>query len=266
MDILTHIVTGAAVGTVIAAFRPKFNSVGHIILSGAVGGAFPDIDAISLWSKFDITIGKFLGLVHSGKEIYFGKFWYSHHGFFHSLVAAVIAGFLIGCFIYVYRRLMMRQEKSFPVFFKNHIPVFLAFILGAVAHAFEDMLTPASVWGGVRFLWPLDEYTGGWGKIWWWNNYDIFLVVFFSWLLGTWLIYSSRFARFRIYIIMAMIVLSCSGIYHQVNTRKTDYAYTGHTMNYARLEEKSKSEQQRILGKKIYRLMARFDNFLPFNF
>jgi hypothetical protein len=39
------------------------------------------------------------------------------------------------------------------------------------------MPTPASTWGGVNFFWPFKTYIGGTGHIWWWNNYDIFLIV-----------------------------------------------------------------------------------------
>jgi len=94
MDILSHTLSGIAVGTVAAAFvRKSRNSAKKkalIILSGALAGAIPDIDAISLWSGFDNAIGSPLGLNYSGREIYFGKLWYSHHGMFHSLFMGLL--------------------------------------------------------------------------------------------------------------------------------------------------------------------------------
>ncbi len=268
MDILTHIVSGVAVGSVVAAFAAsKPVSMKRIFAAGALGGAFPDIDAISLWSKFDTTIGKWLGLAHNGKDIYFGKFWYSHHGFFHSIAAAIIVGFLIGCGIYFYRWMRMQRENPFLIFFRENLPVYLAFVLGCLAHAAGDFLTPASAWGGVRLLWPLTDYVGGWGKVWWWNNYDVFLIISGCALLNIILILSANFIRFRVNIItLVVFLLAFAGVWRQVETRNTSYAYAGHTKKYNQLEEKSKEEQRHILGTKAYRAMTHFDEWLPLNF
>ncbi len=97
MDILSHSLSGVAFGTVIASFTDKgFKRKAGVVLLSGFGGALPDIDAISLWSKFDTTIGHFFGLAHSGNEIYFSKFWYSHHGAMHSLLVAGIVTLIIG--------------------------------------------------------------------------------------------------------------------------------------------------------------------------
>jgi membrane-bound metal-dependent hydrolase YbcI (DUF457 family) len=268
MDILTHVVSGIAVSSVIAGFSaPKSAPARRIIAAGAVGGAFPDIDAISLWSKFDVTAGKLLGLAHSGKDIYFGKFWYSHHGFFHSLGAAVIAGFIIGASVFLFRRMRRKNTKPFPCYLKDNLPVYMAFVAGCTIHALGDMFTPASVWGGVRFFWPLQDYAGGWGKIWWWNNYDIFLLLCVCSLINILLIILANFVRFRVNIVVFLVFLFTStGVYYQANRRKTNYAYTGHTGKYNLLEQQSKEEQQEILGKKTYRIMQQFDKLIPFNF
>ncbi|MBC7485616.1 MAG: metal-dependent hydrolase [Cytophagaceae bacterium] len=94
MDIITHGLSGVAVGKVAASFTGKGvkNKMTIVLLSG-LAAILPDFDALSLWSKFDATIGKLFNLQHSGKGIYFSKFWYSHHGFLHSLVAASLATF-----------------------------------------------------------------------------------------------------------------------------------------------------------------------------
>ena len=77
MDILTHILSGTTTAACIAltAKLPRKTQLRMICL-GALAGALPDIDALSLWSGFNSTIGTWLHLKHSGNQIYFGKFWY----------------------------------------------------------------------------------------------------------------------------------------------------------------------------------------------
>jgi inner membrane protein len=91
MDIISHTLTGIAVGTLSAAlFIRSWKSKVAIIFAGVVGRAPPDFDAISLWSKFNSTIGLLVGLSHSGKAICFEKFWYYHHGASHSIIAPIV--------------------------------------------------------------------------------------------------------------------------------------------------------------------------------
>jgi hypothetical protein len=268
MDLLTHIISGIAVSSVVASTNSKIIPAPRILAVGALGGAFPDIDAISLWSRFDATIGKWFGLAHTGREIYSGKFWYSHHGFFHSIAAAVMVGFLLGCLAYLYHRLRwQRQRDPFSRYLKTGLPVYLVFVLGCLAHVAGDLITPASVWGGARLFWPYAGYTGGWGNVWWWNNYDIFLIISAGTCLNILLIAVAKHIRFRPGIIAIFVVLHILvGVWRQAATRQTDYAYTGNTGQYQQLEEKSKTEQQRILGPKLYRAMDRFDHWLIINF
>ena len=269
MDILTHIVSGFAASSVVAAFAtPKSFRKKRILAAGALGGAFPDIDTISLWSKFDATIGKCFGLAHSGNEIYYGKFWYSHHAFSHSIAAAVITGLMFICLAYLYHWIRWQEQReSLYQFYNNNISVLHAFVLGCIVHVAGDLLTPASVWGGVQLFWPYADYMGGFGKIWWWNNYDIFLIILAGALLNTVLIIVSRYFYVRsgiFALLVALLVLA--GVWLQASTRKTDYSYTGHTRQYQLLERKSKEEQQRILSPKVYHVMENVDNSLPFNF
>jgi len=66
MDILIHAFSGVAVGSVISSFSNK-----SIIKKTSIPLEFceslPDFNAISLWSKFDNTIGSLLNLSYSGK-------------------------------------------------------------------------------------------------------------------------------------------------------------------------------------------------------
>ena len=163
MDLLTHISAGLAIGTCIAVgTKSSALKKTGIILAGALGGALPDIDAISLWSKFDSTFGRFFGLQHSGRFIYSGKLWYSHHGFMHSLVASLIFGFLLLLFIYFIRsRFRGISFSSFGQSVKNNRRLLFGFLGGYLAHLLCDMPTPAASWGGVRLFYPFTGYIGG---------------------------------------------------------------------------------------------------------
>ena len=137
----------------------------------------PDIDAISLWSGFDSTFGYLFGLDASGREIYSGKFWFSHHNFFHSIAAGLMFSGLIFLLLHY---IANRKSKIMKTMKENLAPNFLyiiTFFSGFIVHLLEDMPTPASAWGGVNLFWPFDGFVGGFGCIWWWNNYDIFLII-----------------------------------------------------------------------------------------
>ena len=50
-------------------------------------------------------------------------------------------------------------------------------VTSTVAGTTRDRQYVDTVWNGVNFFWPSKYYIGGTGDIWWWNNYDIFLIV-----------------------------------------------------------------------------------------
>jgi len=165
MDILSHTLSGvasASLGVSLLPLKAK-EKIKYLIL-GAFVGAFPDIDAVSMWSKWDSVFHT----AQKGSSIYTDKHWYSHHGFFHSL----FAGLLLVGFIFLIQKFITKKTLE-----KKHFWMYGFLILGFVAHLFEDMPTPFSAWGGVRFWFPSEVYVGGFGKIWWWNNYDIFLLI-----------------------------------------------------------------------------------------
>lgn len=269
MDILTHTLSGIAVGTVIASFSKRGfrEKIGLIAIAG-FGGAFPDFDAISLWSKFDNTIGRLFGLHNSGKEIYFSKFWYSHHGFLHSL----FAGFFIAILILLLISLIRTSRKNFSLFklfisSKHYRLFFISFILGFTIYLFEDMSTPASVWGGVNLLWPMKSYIGGSGDLWWWNNYDLFLIVSGIVLLNVLLLFISGILKINSKkLTTSIFIVGLTLALVQVKTRRFDFNYTGHTPKYQEYEQKSKAIQKEILGVTVYNLMLEFDNKMSINF
>lgn len=266
MDLITHTISGIAVGTVAASFIEKgaLKKTG-VILIGGLGGALPDIDAISLWSKFDATIGAPLNLDHTGKEIYFSKFWYSHHAFMHSLFAGLALALIAGCIIN-FKRFQNKSKQSHKGLKRMVLPS-LSFLGGYLIHLLEDMPTPASVWGGVNFLWPSKSYVGGTGDIWWWNNYDLFLIIASVILLNLLCFFLNLWVKPNLKRIPIFIFLLGASLFvFQVKTRQFDFNYTGFSSKYNEYELKSKEIQKEILGEKIYQLMVKLDNSIPLYF
>lgn len=266
MDIISHTLTGIAIGTLSATVsNNSWKNKGLIIAMGALGGALPDFDAISLWSKFDSTIGLFLGLSHSGKEIYFGKLWYSHHAFMHSLMSPILIIFLVSLTKTIIRR-EFKINKILKRINENRF-LNLAFFFGFLFHLLEDMPTPSSVWGGVNLFFPSSDYIGGFGNIWWWNNYDLVLIIIGVILLN--LIINLIPAGYYKVKVRSCISVSSMGIVLfliQINTRTTDFSYNGHTINYDNYELQSKNIQRDILGEKLFEIMTSIDNKIPLNF
>lgn len=269
MNILTHTLSGVAVGTVVASFsKSGFANKTKIILFSGFAGALPDIDAISLWSQFDSTIGEFFHLSTKGKDIYSAKFWYSHHGFMHSLFAGMLFAFFASLANYIID-IIFKKQKNFNLIssINDNKLIPIGFFLGFIIHLIEDMPTPASSWGGVNFFWPSRSYIGGTGDIWWWNNYDIFLIVLCVIVLNLFFMIISKFVSFSLKkATIIVFLLGFSSIFYQIKTRDFDFAYLGYLKNFQEYESKSKELQRDILGKKLYAIMEKFDNKLRIYF
>ena len=260
MDLLTHIVSGAAVGGTVGHFSPKKNSALIFPVIGGFGGLLPDVDAISLWSKFDTTIGKWLHLSHPGHVIYSEKFWYSHHGFTHSIFAPVLYGLVFVLFAFLLKKITIQSYTSWV------LPL-SAFLLAYWIHLLEDLPTPDGPWGGIRLFFPSTTYVGGTGQIWWWNNYDIFLLAF-SLLIANWIIHlllrKKEIWKTRVSLVYTACVFSL--IFYQINHRPFDFTYNGDGVNYEFLEQKSLALQEEILGPWLYSIMHSLDQHLPLYF
>lgn len=268
MDILTHAISGTAVATCAASFvQTSPSRKAKILLAGTLGGMFPDIDAISMWSRFDATIGKLFGLSHTGKAIYSAKFWYSHHAFFHSLLASILFGILFVLIAYSIHKLISKKQLSVTNYGKSHLIYFIVFVLGFWSHLAGDLPTPSSSWGGVAMFFPSSNYVGGSGKIWWWNNYDIFLLILGCIILN--LSIPSLFKAIRNkskIFTSAILAITLGFILIQVNSREYNYAYDESRAKYAEMEQNSKKEQERILGQRLYQYMEKFDGILKIHF
>lgn len=264
MDILSHTFSGLAVGTVAIGFVNGWKNKASVLFLGALGGFLPDIDAISYWKKFDATIGSFLHLKQSGYKIYHSKIWYGHHGALHSITFHLLLSVAVALAAW-----FLSRKSSFIVFIKKRLVFVLTFVLGALMHLLEDLPTPDFVWRGVRFFWPSPEYIGGFGKIWWWNNYDIVLiiitVVFLNLSMAV-IALKSSFSKPMKWLRLSFFLLGFSLIVYQMNTRNYDFNYEGfaeHHSVWQKHEAKSKAIQRELLGDWLYQKMNYLDRQLP---
>lgn len=261
MDILSHTLSGIAVGTAVATFvkssRYSLKRKFYIILSGALAGAIPDIDAISLWSGFDSYIGTPLGLRHSGSDIYFGKLWYSHHGMMHSLFMGLLLPFLWWVIGGTFSR---NRQKFIPRltarWHKGKLGS-LAFFLAYSVHCFQDMITPSGSWGGIRLLFPASDYFGGWNHIWWWNNYDLFLVILSVIVLN---LLFQLIKKHRRHLVCGCMIVGALIFALQISRRPNLESI------WNKNELASKQLQKEFLHPKVYSIMKDFDNSMNLNF
>ncbi len=266
MDILIHTLSGTTTAALISIFT-KANKKNKLllVLLGGLAGAMPDIDAISLWSGFDSTIGNWLHLNHTGKEIYFGKLWYSHHGFFHSFMAAGLLAFVFVCL-----RKICLNEKSWKIYFNQTQTrwILILFFCSYVSHLAGDLPTPAAAWGGIRLFFPFNSYIGGFGTTWWWNNYDVFLSLLTATILLIILILIEGKVLQKDYFQMSVwvYVLSITFCTYFVTHRSISYAYEGNTSRYTFYERTSKIDQYSRLRKRLFWIMTKLDNKLPIYF
>lgn len=249
-----------AAGTVCASLSKRsFGQRALIVLTGAVAGALPDLDVISLWSGFDDTLGKLLGINHDGRDIYFGKYWYSHHAITHSFFASVVCSIALG--------LLMLFRKSNRVRFAWVYPV--AFFFGYQMHLWGDTPTPGSRWEGIMYWFPSSEYIGGWGLTWWWNNYDVFLLLALCILLN-WVVAILRNwikVSWVKYVPTLIFVACISTAVSNLLNRGDSYNYNSYERaQFQSFEQRSLDTQRDILGDDLFEMMRKFDESTNLNF
>lgn len=269
MDILSHTFSGMAVGSVLVHYnKGSIRSKVLTVFISTLGGFLPDIDVISYWSGFDSTIAPIFGLTEPGSTIYHKKYWYSHHALMHSLPMDLILTSLI---VLVVKRFKAISLKGV---FRNYWTIPVGFFFGFMAHLLEDMPTPEFVWGGVAFLFPSDNYWGGTGDIWWWNNYDLFLIIISISIFSLIVSIVKRLLRSKFllnskrvmctYFFFAVITFLI-----QIKSRPFDFQYKGfqgHGYFWLKYELKSKEIQKEILGDSLYEMMESVDNSLSIYF
>jgi len=260
LDILTHTLSGMAAGTVCASLSKRsFGQRALIVLAGTVAGVIPDLDVISLWSGFDETFGKWFGVSVPGREIYFGKFWYSHHAITHSIFGSVVCSLFLA--------LLMLFRKSNRKRFAWIYPI--SFFLGYQMHLWGDTPTPGSRWEGIMYWYPSSEYIGGWGLTWWWNNYDVFLLLALCIVLN-WFVAIARnwikitWIKFVPTVIFSLCVLTA--VISLLN-RGDSFNYESYERTSFRdFEQRSLDRQREILGEDLYQMMRNFDESINLNF
>lgn len=263
MDILSHTFSGLAIGATAIHFVKKgFISKSLIVLTCGLAAFFPDLDVISHWSGFDSTFGEWFDLKQTGVNIYHQKKWFSHHALFHSLIMAV-------CFtgLAVIVGIWKRGGREFRKELLQNYVIYIAIFSSYIIHLLEDMPTPDFVWGGVAFLFPSDNYWGGKGYIWWWNNYDLFLIILSVFVLN--LLISLIRLKYRLNARRVGVLILIIGItlyFKQMITRPYDFNYTGfsgHHEVWQQNEAKSKKIQKEILGETLFGIMESVDNSIP---
>lgn len=254
MDILTHGLTGIAISSsLLAHSKGNWKQKSGIASLGLLGGILPDIDVISKWSGFDRTFGNWFNLKESGNAIFGQTHWYSHHVFTHSILGALFFALLL---ITSYLLIKRFQNNSLTPHLKFYV---LAFLLAYFAHLFQDMITPGGPWKGIAFFWPSSNFVGGWGKIWWWDNYDLFLIVCLVIGLNSVVLFS----KFKTKILSKVIILMGLILFvFQTEKRTFDY----NQKNYQKNAQQAKQDQKQFLGEKLYKLMEKLDNGIPVAF
>jgi inner membrane protein len=130
-------------------------------------------------------------------------------------------------------------------------------------HLFGDLFTPAGSWGGIQLLYPLDTYFGGWGVLWWWNNYDIFLLLFLTLTVN--LISLASFSMLSLAgRWLPIIILGCGLLLMGVQIKQRHFNYN--QPGYLNREAASLSFQRSMLSPRVYRTMLRLDQRMPVYF
>lgn len=234
---------------------------------GGVGAALPDVDTITLWHRFDNVIGAFLDLSARGKDIYFGNHWYSHHNASHSLAAGAAMALLLALFLYLAQGFSFWRTSSFDLR-KSTKWYSLALFAGYTMHLMGDLPTPGYIWEGIKLLWPLPTAMGGTGHLWWWNNYDIFLLFLTAdTVIAVWIAWSHIFKKpvFKYFPATIFALAMLTSVY-QITHRPIDFKYGEQTATHAQKEKQSHAIQKRILGDRLYEIMLDFDKRLKIPF
>ncbi|MCI4666865.1 MAG: metal-dependent hydrolase [Bacteroidia bacterium] len=259
---MINILLGLGIGTAMAAWnRSRPAQQVKLMAIGALGACFASLDEITLWSRFDDTLGTWLGLEESGVEIFMGTHWYSHQAFMHSILANVLFStlLLLGMGLVYYKILKGAPSLSSAI---NYVSVYaLTFGLSYFVHLLGDLAAPSGPWHGIQLFFPMEVHVGGWGMTWWWNNYDLSLVLGVVLILNLalikWIPPLKKGMRYLPACVCGFALLLISW---QLSTRGYDFNKEG----YATREKASHHIQEEILGHKIHTMMAKFDEKMPF--
>lgn len=262
MDLLINVFFGLGIGTALAAWnRSRPTQQFKLMAIGALGALLPSLDEITLWSSFDSTIGKWLGLEESGVDIFFGKHWYSHQAFMHSLLADFLFSLLLLISMGLIYRYVIKGTRTVRAGI-GYVAIYgAAFGLSYLAHLFADLAAPAGTWGGIRLFFPMEVYVGGWGMTWWWNNYDLTLVLLVVLVLNLVLIACIPPLKKGMRYLPASV---CGFAFLLISWLIASRGYDFNKEGYACREKASHHIQEEILGERLHAVMVKIDKKLPF--
>lgn len=264
MDTLIHILLGLATATVIGsqvACRPA--QKWKILLLGIIGGVFPDIDAISLWTGFDSSIGQWFPLSHTGREIYHGHLWYSHRGFMHSLLGLLLWSTILTYLLSAFYTYILKGARHIRGAISYLWPYFAAFAAAYGMHLVADLFTPAGTWGGIRLFFPFEVYVGGWGMVWWWNNYDIFTLLLVCVAVNSAAHLFMRSGSRNLRLSTLAVWIGCMGFMgFQIHARGIDF----NTDDFVARDYKALTFQAHHLPKPWFETLWKMDEAIPWYF
>lgn len=264
MDLVINLLIGVLSGTAVAAYnmsRPA--QLWKLIIIGIIGAWFPSIDEITLWSSFDAVVGTALGLTSSGTEIYFGKFWYSHQAFFHSIFSVILFSVLLALAAGWFYRYILKGASTYARATRYCSIYAIVFGLAYLLHLGGDLVAPGGPWGGIRLFFPFEVYIGGWGFTWWWNNYDLALILLVCSILNIAFIYIIPPLRKGMRQLPGgILILAVLLIGVQLGKRDFDFNRPGYSVR----EHASKEIQRHMLGESLFSAMEEVDETLPIYF
>lgn len=156
MHLISHIGSGICLGSIVYSLKRGNHEKSPFtipLLIGA-GAMLPDLDGVSIFFN------------HS---VYYSSFWYSHHGALHSLFGIIPVSILVSLLITRVGRRVFENK-----FLHSHLSIFGLLYIGSVIHILEDLPCPPGPWQGLMVFWPLStERYGGWGNIWWLDEYSM---------------------------------------------------------------------------------------------
>jgi hypothetical protein len=142
-------------------------------------------------------------------------------------------------------------------------PYTIAFALAYLLHLAGDLISPSGIWGGMALFFPAKQYVGGWGLVWWWNNYDLLVILLLCIVFNLAMTFglpmrSEASQRPPVF----MFCLALLWISLQVSRRETDF----NGQNFVTNETLSHEFQESVLGAPVYHQMRKVDEALPFGF
>ena len=185
----------------------------------------------------------------------------------HSLAAAAIFTLAGALLRYLYCRLRSGVRSASAVIM-NASGFLLAFFFGYLMHLLGDLPTPDAAWNGIRLFWPLSPFVGGFGYIWWWNNYDIFLIFLVGGALNAALIVANRYLKRRLLRTAPTLIFLCMicAALFQITHRPARFSSAGNPAGHAEKEHQSLAIQRDILGERLYGIMNALDRKIPIPF